>query len=380
MLEKSDAGATLPPAGLQNIRNIGIAAHIDAGKTTTTERVLFYSGLIHRMGEVHEGTTVTDWMEQERERGITIQAAAIATSWKGKRINLIDTPGHVDFTMEVERSMRVLDGAIIVVCGVSGVQPQTQTVWTQANRYRVPRLVFVNKLDRRGSDFYNVLKDMSEKLFGIDSRKSQTLAIQLPIGEEENFSGAIDLIERKAYKYSDSDITGEHFSEVPIPDEMRETVDRYRRELEEKIIETDDALMSNYMDGTPVTDAELKKALRSAVCANKIVPVLCGSAFKNKGIQLLLDAVVDYLPSPIDKDNIKGWLPDGGETERRISPDEPLCSLAFKVVADPFVGKLHFLRIYSGTVETGAHVLNPRLNRKERISRLLQIQADRRTE
>jgi elongation factor G len=365
---------------LQNIRNIGIVAHIDAGKTTTTERILFYSGLIHRAGEVHEGTTVTDWMAQERERGITIQAAAITSHWRGKRINLIDTPGHVDFTVEVERSLRVLDGCIIVMCGVAGVQPQTHTVWKQANRYQVPRLIFVNKLDRAGSDFHNVLSQIRGQLQGVLSPKANAVAVQLPLGSEEEFSGVIDLFTRKAIHYHPGDPTGQSFSSEPIPQTMLEDVERYCRELEERIIETDDLLMEKYLNGIAASDDELRAALRKAVCENKIIPVLCGSAFRNKGVQPLLDAVVDYLPSPLDKKFVKGWLPNGHEETRAISPQAPLAALSFKVVSDSFVGKLHFLRIYSGTVQAGTTVINARTGKRERITRLVQIQADKRVE
>ena len=365
---------------LKDIRNMGIAAHIDAGKTTCTERILFYSGLIHRMGEVHEGTSVTDWMAQEKERGITITAAAITSRWKDKQINLIDTPGHVDFTVEVERSMRVLDGVIIVLCAVAGVQPQTNTVWKQANRYEVPRMVLVNKMDRQGADFYRVVKQIKEGLAGMHSTWANAHPIQMPIGAEAGFTGVIDLISEKAYLYEEDDPLGRKIQEVAIPDDLKEKAAQYRHSLEEAIIETDDALMDKYLNGEKPTLDELKAALRRAVCGNKLVPILCGSAFKNKGIQLLLDAVVDYLPSPIDVASVKGILPDGEEATRKVSDDEPFAALAFKVMTDPFVGKLTFLRIYSGKLTAGSYVSNSTKDKRERISRLVQLQADQRTD
>jgi len=363
---------------LTDIRNIGIAAHIDAGKTTTTERILFYSGFIHRFGEVHDGTTVTDWMEQEKERGITIKAAAVTSHWRGKRINLIDTPGHVDFTVEVERSMRVLDGVVIVLCAVGGVQPQTQTVWKQANRYEVPRVVLVNKMDRVGSDFCRVLEQIRGQLPGVHCRQTNAVPIQLPIGAEEGFCGLIDLLEGKAYFYDQNDPTGQSISVGPIPESMVPSYERYRQLLRDAIVETDDQLMAKYIENSPISLEELRCALRRAVCNNLIVPVLCGSAFKNKGIQPLLDAIVDYLPSPQDKQSVKGWLPDGSISERPVNPEESLAALSFKVVSDPFVGKLTFLRIYTGRITAGSYVFNTRTGKRERISRLVQIQADRR--
>jgi elongation factor G len=365
---------------LKDIRNMGIAAHIDAGKTTCTERILFYSGLIHRMGEVHEGTSVTDWMEQEKERGITITAAAITSSWRGKRINLIDTPGHVDFTVEVERSMRVLDGVVIVLCAVAGVQPQTGTVWKQANRYEVPRLVLINKMDRQGSDFFRVLKQVKEQLPGLTSTWANAHAIQLPIGSESQFQGVVDLIERKAYLYEEDDPLGKKMQVVDVPADMKEQVEKYRHQLEEAIVETDDELMHKYLENHSISVDELKSALRAAVCANKIIPVLCGSAFKNKGIQPLLDAIVDYLPSPEDVQSIKGWTLQGDESQRKCDENEPLSALAFKVMTDPFVGKLTFLRVYSGKLTAGSYVVNSTKNKRERISRLVQLQADQRTD
>lgn len=374
-------------AALANIRNMGIAAHIDAGKTTTTERILFYSGLIHKIGEVHDGTTVTDWMEQEKERGITITAAAITSFWKNKRINLIDTPGHVDFTVEVERSMRVLDGVVIVLCAVAGVQPQTATVWKQANRYQVPRMILVNKMDRTGADFYRVVRQCKEQLVGLHTSWANAHPIQLPMGKDGglfdgmgDFDGMIDLVEMKAYMFDETDKLGRAMNEIPIPEEMKELTEQYRRQLYEAIVETDEVLMEKYLEGTECNNEELKVALRKAVCNNHIIPILCGSAFKNKGVQPLLDAVVDYLPSPLDVISIKGFLPDGTEAERKCNPDEPFAALAFKVMNDPFVGKLTFLRVYSGKLSAGSYVMNSVKGRRERISRLIQLQADQRTD
>jgi elongation factor G len=370
-----------PPVSqaLADLRNMGIAAHIDAGKTTTTERILFYSGLVHKIGEVHDGNTVTDWMEQEKERGITITAAAITSSWKGKRINLIDTPGHVDFTVEVERSMRVLDGVVIVLCAVGGVQPQTGTVWKQANRYGVPRLIFVNKMDRSGADFFKVVKAVKEGLPGLHSTWANAHPIQLPIGAEAEFTGVVDLIERKAYMFAEDDPMGKKIEIKDIPDDMKEMAETYRKALEESIVEANDNLMEKYLEGnTDFSIEELKVGLRKAVIDNKVVPVLCGSAFKNKGVQLLLDSIVDLLPSPLDKKAINGILPNGDEAFRHADPAEPFSALAFKVMNDPFVGKLTFLRIYSGKLTAGSYALNSTKNKRERISRLVQLQADQR--
>jgi elongation factor G len=367
-------------AKLADLRNMGIAAHIDAGKTTTTERILFYSGLIHKIGEVHDGTAVTDWMEQEKERGITITAAAITSSWKGKRINLIDTPGHVDFTVEVERSMRVLDGVVIVLCAVAGVQPQTGTVWKQANRYEVPRMVLVNKMDRQGADFFRVVKQVQEQLPGLHTTWTNGHPIQLPIGAESQFVGLIDLIERKAYYYGEDDPLGKKVEERPIPDDMAEEAEIYRKKLEDAIVEANDDLMEKYMEGAQFTVEELNQGLRKAVCENRIVPILCGSAFKNKGVQKLLDAIVDYLPSPLDVKPVPGFLPTGEEAFRKPDVDEPFSSLAFKVMTDPFVGKLTFLRVYSGKLTAGSYVQNSTKGKRERISRLVQLQADKRTD
>ncbi|MBE9198152.1 MULTISPECIES: elongation factor G [unclassified Nodularia (in: cyanobacteria)] len=354
---------------LERVRNIGIAAHIDAGKTTTTERILFYSGIIHKIGEVHEGTAVTDWMEQERERGITITAAAITTSWKDHQINIIDTPGHVDFTIEVERSMRVLDGVIAVFCSVGGVQPQSETVWRQADRYKVPRIAFINKMDRTGANFYRVHDQMCDRL------RANAIAIQLPIGSETEFSGIVDLVRKCAYIYNNDE--GTDIEETDIPAEMQEKVDEYRTKLIEAVAETSDVLMNKYFEGEELTEAEIRTALRKGTIAGKIVPVLCGSAFKNKGVQLMLDAVVDYLPAPTEVPAIQGTLPNGETVERKADDNEPLSALAFKIMADPY-GRLTFVRVYSGVLKKGSYVLNATKNKKERISRLVILKADER--
>ena len=354
---------------LEKVRNIGIAAHIDAGKTTTTERILFYSGIIHKIGEVHEGTAVTDWMAQERERGITITAAAISTSWKDHQINIIDTPGHVDFTIEVERSMRVLDGVIAVFCSVGGVQPQSETVWRQADRYKVPRIAFINKMDRTGANFYRVHDQMCDRL------RANAIAIQLPIGSETEFSGIVDLVRQRAYIYNNDE--GTDIEETDIPAEMQEKVAEYRTKLIEAVAETNDVLMNKYFEGEELTEAEIRTALRKGTIANKIVPVLCGSAFKNKGVQLMLDAVVDYLPAPTEVPAIQGTLPTGEAVERRADDEEPLSALAFKIMADPY-GRLTFVRVYSGVLKKGSYVLNATKKKKERISRLVILKADER--
>ncbi|WP_088239611.1 elongation factor G [Calothrix rhizosoleniae] len=354
---------------LEKVRNIGIAAHIDAGKTTTTERILFYSGIIHKIGEVHEGTAVTDWMDQERERGITITAAAISTSWKEHQINIIDTPGHVDFTIEVERSMRVLDGVITVLCSVGGVQPQTETVWRQADRYQVPRIVFVNKMDRTGANFYRVLEQVRDRL------RTNAVAIQLPIGSENEFRGIVDLVNMVAYMYTNDQ--GTDIQQTDIPAEMQAQVKEYRSKLVEAVAETDDDLMVKYFEGEELTEKEISKALRQGVLAGTIVPVLCGSAFKNKGVQLLLDAVVNYLPAPTEVPPIQGTLPNGETVERHADDDGPLSALAFKIMADPY-GRLTFVRVYSGVLKKGSYVFNATKNKKERISRLVVMKADER--
>ncbi len=354
---------------LERVRNIGIAAHIDAGKTTTTERILFYSGIIHKIGEVHEGTAVTDWMEQERERGITITAAAISTSWKDHQINIIDTPGHVDFTIEVERSMRVLDGVIAVFCSVGGVQPQSETVWRQADRYKVPRIAFVNKMDRTGANFYKVHEQMCDRL------RANAIAIQLPIGSENEFRGIVDLVRMRAYIYTNDQ--GTDIQETDIPADLQAQAEEYHTKLVEAVSETDDDLMNKYFEGEALTADEIRTALRKGTISGAIVPVLCGSAFKNKGVQLMLDAVVDYLPAPIDVPPIQGSLPNGETVERRADDSEPLSALAFKIMADPY-GRLTFVRVYSGSLKKGSYVLNATKNKKERISRLVILKADER--
>lgn len=357
---------------LERVRNIGIAAHIDAGKTTTTERILFYSGVVHKMGEVHEGTAVTDWMAQERERGITITAAAISTSWKDHKINIIDTPGHVDFTIEVERSMRVLDGVIAVFCSVGGVQPQSETVWRQAERYKVPRIVFVNKMDRTGANFFKVYGQIRDRL------RANAVPIQIPIGSEDNFQGLVDLVEMKAYLYTNDKGTDVEVTDE-IPESVQDIVDEYRVKLVESVAETDDHLMEKYLEGEELTNDEIRTQLRQGTIAGSIVPMLCGSAFKNKGVQNLLDAVVDYLPAPTEIPPIQGTLSDG-EVDVRYADDEaPLSALAFKIMADPY-GRLTFVRVYSGILQKGSYVLNSSKNKKERISRLIVLKADDRIE
>lgn len=371
---------------IERVRNIGIAAHIDAGKTTTTERILFYSGVVHKMGEVHEGTAVTDWMDQERERGITITAAAITTAWTHRdpnnptqplpeasehKINIIDTPGHVDFTIEVERSMRVLDGVITVLCSVGGVQPQTETVWRQADRYNVPRIIFVNKMDRTGANFYKVYEQV------IDRLRANAVPIQLPIGSEENLRGILDLVRMRAYLYTND--LGTDIQETEIPDEMQEQAEAFRLRLIEAVAETTDALTEKYLEGAELTEAEIKSGLRVGTITGKLVPMLCGSAFKNKGVQSLLDAVIDYLPSPIEVTAIQGLQPDGSIVERPASDDAPFAALAFKIMADPY-GRLTFLRVYSGVLKKGSYAMNAAKGKKERISRLIVLKADDRIE
>ena len=356
---------------LERVRNIGIAAHIDAGKTTTTERILFYSGVVHKIGEVHDGAAVTDWMAQERERGITITAAAISTSWNDHRINIIDTPGHVDFTIEVERSMRVLDGVIAVFCAVGGVQPQSETVWRQADRYSVPRMVFVNKMDRTGADFLKVHGQIKDRL------KANAVPIQLPIGAEGELSGIIDLVKNRAFIYKDD--LGKDIEETDVPADMKDLVDEWRATLMETIAETDEALIEKFLEEGELSEAELAKGIREGVLKHGLVPLLCGSAFKNKGVQLLLDAVVDYMPAPVDVPPIQGLLADGSEAVRPADDNAPFSALAFKVMADPF-GKLTFVRIYSGVLQKGSYVLNSTKDKKERISRLIVLKADDREE
>ncbi|MDP7327259.1 MAG: elongation factor G [Prochlorococcaceae cyanobacterium ETNP7_MAG_30] len=356
---------------LERVRNIGIAAHIDAGKTTCTERILFYSGVVHKMGEVHDGAAVTDWMAQERERGITITAAAISTTWNDHRINIIDTPGHVDFTIEVERSMRVLDGVIAVFCAVGGVQPQSETVWRQADRYSVPRMVFVNKMDRTGADFLKVHDQIKDRL------KANAIPIQLPIGAEGDLSGIIDLVKNKAFIYKDD--LGQDIEETEIPDNMKELAAEWRAKLMECVAETDEELIEVFLETEELSEAQLAAGIREGVLNHGLVPLLCGSAFKNKGVQLLLNAVVDYLPAPVDVPPIQGLLPNGKEAVRPSDDNAPFSALAFKVMADPY-GKLTFVRMYSGVLEKGSYVLNSTKNEKERISRLIILKADDREE
>ena len=356
---------------LERVRNIGIAAHIDAGKTTTTERILFYSGVVHKIGEVHDGTAVTDWMEQERERGITITAAAISTSWKDHRVNIIDTPGHVDFTIEVERSMRVLDGVIAVFCSVGGVQPQSETVWRQADRYKVPRITFINKMDRTGANFYKVYEQMRDRL------RANAVPIQLPIGSEGDFKGIVDLVELKAYLYAND--LGTDIQETAIPEDLKELVEEYRVKLVEAVAESDDLLMEKYLEGIKLTNEEIKHGLRVGTISGAIVPVLCGSAFKNKGVQLMLDAVIDYLPSPTEVPAIQGLLPNGETEERKADDEAAMSALAFKIMSDPY-GRLTFVRVYSGVLKKGSYVLNSTKDKKERISRLIILKADDRIE
>ena len=358
---------------LERVRNIGIAAHIDAGKTTTTERILFYTGKTHKIGEVHDGAAVTDFMDQERERGITIQSAAVTAEWKGHQVNIIDTPGHVDFTIEVERSLRVLDGVVAVFCAVGGVQSQSETVWRQANRYEVPRMVFVNKMDRTGADFYRVVDQIKTRLGG------NAVPIQLPIGAEDKFTGLVDLMTMKAEIYTND--LGTDIREEEIPAELAEKAKEYHDAMVEAIAGEDDVLMEKFFeDPDSITVDELRAGLRKAVCNNKIVPVCCGTAFKNKGVQLLLDNVVYYMPSPVDVKAIEGELEDGTKTERHSSDDEPFSALAFKVMTDPFVGRLTFLRVYSGKITSGSYVLNATNGKKERIARLVRMYADQRLE
>ena len=358
---------------LENTRNIGIMAHIDAGKTTTTERILFYTGKVHKLGEVHEGSATMDWMVQEQERGITITSAATTAQWKGHRVNVIDTPGHVDFTVEVERSLRVLDGAVAVFCAVGGVQPQSETVWRQADGYGVPRVAFVNKMDRTGADFFGVVEEIRKKL------GANPIPIQVPIGAEEKFVGMVDLITEKAIIYVDD--LGTRSDESEIPDELQELVAEKREAMLEAIAETDEELMLKYLEGEEITIDELKAALRKATLSSQAVPVLCGSAFKNKGIQRLLDAIVDYMPSPLDIPPTKGNNPETGEEIERIaSDDEPFVALAFKIMTDPYVGKLAFFRVYSGSLKAGSYVLNPGKGKKERIGRIVQMHANHREE
>jgi len=357
---------------LKNMRNIGIMAHIDAGKTTTTERILFYTGKVHRMGEVHDGAATMDWMAQEKERGITITSAATTCFWRNNQINIIDTPGHVDFTVEVERSLRVLDGAIAIFCGVAGVEPQSETVWHQADKYHVPRIAFVNKMDRVGADFENVLSMMVERL------GTNPVPIQFPIGSGESFNGIIDLVKMKAVFYNESSL-GAEWEEREIPQEFMIKAKDFRHNMVEKIAEYSDVVMEKYVDGVDPDENEIQSALRNGTLKAGLVPVLCGAAFKNKGVQKLLDAVVDYLPSPLDVPDIEGVDPKRNKVvTRKTSEDEPFAALAFKIATDPYVGKLTYFRVYSGVAKVGSHVLNPREGRKERFGRILQLHANKR--
>ena len=357
---------------LNRLRNIGIMAHIDAGKTTVTERILFYSGKIHKIGETHDGASQMDWMKDEQERGITITSAATTCSWKNHKINIIDTPGHVDFTVEVERSLRVLDGAVCILSSKDAVQPQSETVWRQADKYKVPRMVFVNKMDMMGADFYNCLAQLDKRLH------CNPVAIQLPIGASETFEGVIDLITMKALYYKDEE--GKVIEEKEIPAELVEKANEYRAKMVETAAEQDDELMMKYLDGEELTETEIRKGLRKATLSNNATLVCCGSAYKNKGLQLLLDNIVEYLPSPLDIDHIKGVDEDGNEMERETSDDAPFSALAFKIATDPYVGRLCFFRVYSGTLESGSYVLNATKNKKERVGRILQMHANKRTE
>jgi elongation factor G len=359
---------------LEKTRNIGIMAHIDAGKTTTTERILFYTGITHKLGEVHEGTAVMDWMEQEQERGITITSAATTCFWRDIRINIIDTPGHVDFTAEVERSLRVLDGAIALLGAVEGVEPQTETVWRQADKYRVPRIVFVNKMDRAGADFEACVSQLRTRVH------ANPVAVHIPLGAEDQFRGSIDILQNKALVYNDETL-GADYVVMEVPESERERVKRYRDHMVETLAEVDDAILDKYAHGQDVSDEELKASIRRSTIGLKVVPVLCGAAFKNKGVQPLLDAVVDFLPSPVDIPPVEGTSPeDESKLTREAADDAPFSGLIFKIMADPFVGQLAFLRVYSGTLKSGDTVFNPRRGKNERVSRLLKMHANKREE
>ena len=358
---------------INRVRNIGIAAHIDAGKTTTTERILFYTGVSHKIGEVHEGAATMDWMEQEKERGITITSAATTCSWENHQINIIDTPGHVDFTIEVERSMRVLDGAVAVFCAVGGVQPQSETVWRQANKYRVPRMVFVNKMDRTGADFFEVERQINERL------KANAVPIQIPIGAEDNFKGVIDLVKMKALVWEDEAAMGSAYEEQDIPAELQDKADEYREKLIEAVAESDEELMEKYFAGEELTEEEIKRGIKAATLAITMIPMTCGTAFKNKGVQPLLDAVVDYMPAPTEVEAIRGEDAKTGE-EIEVGADDsaPMSGLAFKIMTDPFVGKITFVRFYSGVAKKGTHIINSTKGKKERIGRLLRMRSNNR--
>ena len=356
---------------LERVRNIGIMAHIDAGKTTTTERILFYTGKTHKLGEVHEGAATMDWMEQEQERGITITSAATTCFWKDNRINIIDTPGHVDFTVEVERSLRVLDGSVTVFCAKGGVEPQSETVWRQADKYHVPRMAYVNKMDITGADFYRVVRMMHDRL------SANAVPIQLPIGKEETFRGIIDLIKMKGYIYEDD--LGVKITECDIPEEMASLAEEYRANLMDAVADADDSVMEKYLEGSEISEEEIKRCIRIKTLANEVVPVLCGTSYKNKGVQKLLDAVIDYMPSPLDVPHVKGINPDTGEEEEReTSEDAPFSALAFKIMTDPYVGRLCFVRVYSGKLSAGSATYNSNKGKRERIGRILRMHANER--
>ncbi|MBI1816618.1 MAG: elongation factor G [Deltaproteobacteria bacterium] len=359
---------------LDRTRNIGIMAHIDAGKTTTTERILYYTGINYKIGEVHDGTATMDWMVQEQERGITITSAATTCFWRDHRVNIIDTPGHVDFTIEVERSLRVLDGAVAVFCSVGGVEPQSETVWRQADKYRVPRIAFINKMDRVGADFFRGVAMIRDRL------KANAVPLQLPIGNEEHFRGVIDLVSMKAILWDD-DSLGARYRTDEIPEDLRESAEKYRETLLEAVADTDEVLLEKFLEGKEITESEIRKAVREATLAIKIIPVICGTAFKNKGVQLLLDSVVDYLPSPLDVPPLEGTNPDSGQMEERPADDAaPFAALAFKIMTDPFVGSLTFFRVYSGVMTSGSYVFNASKGKKERVGRLLKMHANKREE
>ena len=359
---------------LEKVRNIGIIAHIDAGKTTTTERILYYTGRIHKIGEVHEGAAEMDWMEQEKERGITITSATTTCFWRDHRINIVDTPGHVDFTIEVERSLRVLDGAVTILCSVGGVQPQTETVWRQADKYGVPRIIFVNKMDRIGADFFKVVADVEEKL------GAKPVPVQIPIGAEDEFKGVVDLITMKAIIWEEETLGAKYHYEE-IPEELKDLAEEWREKMLEAIADIDEEIMMKYLEGEEITEDEIKAALRKGTIELKFFPMLCGSAFKNKGVQPLLDAIVDYLPSPLDIPPVKGINPKTGEEEERpASYDAPFAALAFKILTDPYVGQLTFIRVYSGLMESGSYVYNATRDKKERLARILRMHANKREE
>ncbi|MDY6854836.1 MAG: elongation factor G [Thermodesulfobacteriota bacterium] len=358
---------------LEKTRNIGIMAHIDAGKTTTTERILYYTGISYKMGEVHEGSTVMDWMEQEQERGITITSAATTCFWKDNRINIIDTPGHVDFTVEVERSLRILDAVVVVICSVGGVEPQTETVWRQADKYNIPRIAFINKMDRKGADFFSSIDMMVDKLH------VNPVILQLPVSTEEEFDGMIDLVKMKAIRYDEGTL-GVEYKEDLLPLDLNEHILEYREKLVEFVAEQDEMLTERYLEGGIITNEEIKKAIRAATLANKVIPVFCGTAFKNKGIQPLLDGILDYLPSPLDIPPVKGYKTDGVLVTREADDESPFSALIFKVMTDPFVGQQYFLRVYSGSLKSGSYVYNSSKGKRERIGRLLKVHANKREE